>query len=140
MTLKLTNKQKNADIIKPEDIAKIFQDILKTEEENDQEKEHFWAIGLTSRKQIKYIELVSLGILNQAIVHARETFRLAIQQNVESIIVAHNHPSKNTEPSPEDIAITRRLVVAGKVLGIEVLDHVIVTKNGYSSLKEKDLL
>ena len=125
---------------KPKDIAKIIQSILSAEEPNDQMKEHFWSIGLNSSNKIIYIELVSLGILDFNIVHPREVFRLAIQRSVKSIIVVHNHPSGDTAASKEDIAITDRLKKAGKTLGIEVLDHLIITKDDFMSLKGEKTL
>ena len=131
---------KKKSINKPEDLAKILQDILKMEDRYDQDKEHFWAIGLNSRNIIQYLELVSLGTLNASLVHPREVFRLSVHKAVASIIVAHNHPSGNTEPSREDLEITKRLVESGKILGIEVLDHITIAGNDYLSFKEKNLI
>jgi len=131
---------KKKSINKPEDLARILQDILKTEDRYDQDKEHFWAIGLNSRNIIQYLELVSLGTLNASLVHPREVFRLSVHKAVASIIVAHNHPSGNAEPSREDLEITKRLVEAGKILGIEVLDHITVAGKEYLSFKEKNLI
>lgn len=125
---------------KPKDIAKIIQNILNSEEPNDRLKEHFWSIGLSGANKIIYIELVSLGILDSTIVHPREVFRLAIQKSVNSIIIVHNHPSGNTKASEADIMMTRRLIDAGKLLGIEVLDHLIITKDDFISLKEEKIL
>lgn len=124
----------------PEKMAKILQKILKAEDSNDQDKEHFWAIGLSTRNIIKYLELVSLGTLNANLVHPREVFRLAIMKGVASIVIAHNHPSEDPEPSADDLAITRRLEDAGKILGIEILDHIIITKNTYYSFKNKGVI
>jgi len=80
--------------------------------------------------------VVTIGILNQSLVHPREVFAEAITDRAASVILAHNHPSGTLEPSTQDISITRQLVEAGSILGIRVLDHVIVTKKGYVSLKE----
>jgi DNA repair protein RadC len=74
------------------------------------------------------------------IIHPREVFRLAIAENAASIIVAHNHPSGNTEPSPEDIAITKQLVEAGRIVDIRVLDHIIIAGDAFTSLAERRLL
>ncbi len=81
-------------------------------------------------------DTVSQGVLDMSVVHPREVFRIAIDNNASSIIVAHNHPSGDTTPSESDIYTTRRLVESGKILDIEVLDHIIVSKSGYSSLSE----
>jgi DNA repair protein RadC len=84
--------------------------------------------------------VVSVGILNENLVHPREVFEPAIQCSAAQIIVAHNHPSGDVDPSEEDIAVTGKLKEAGRILGIEILDHVIVSQSGYLSFKEKKLL
>ena len=123
-------KTKKTKIANAEDIAKIVTSILNAEDENDQLKEHFWAIGLRTSNVIEYLELVSLGSLNKGIVHPRETYRLAILKSVDRIIVAHNHPSGDLKPSENDHDITRRLVNAGEILGIKLLDHIIISLKG----------
>ena len=124
----------------PKNVAEVLQKILKTENLIDQDKEHFWVIGLNTRNVVKYLELVSLGTLDANLVHPREVFRFAVMKAVASVIVAHYHPSGGTEPSADDLAITRRLEEAGKILGIEILDHLIITKNTYYSFKDKGLI
>ena len=116
--------------------ARVLKSILKTYKVTDREKEHFWCIGLNTRNNIKYIDLVSLGTLNSSLVHPREVFRLAIYKGVSVLIIGHNHPSGDPAPSNEDIKITQRLIEAGRIIGIEVLDHVIIGGTGYYSLKE----
>lgn len=129
---------KNA-INDPASVAGILQSILKTESTIDRDKEHFWTVGLNTRNVVKYIDLTSLGTLNASLVHPREVFRLAVMQGIASVILGHNHPSGSTEPSEEDLRITRRLVEAGKILGIEVLDHIIVADNNHLSFKAQGL-
>jgi DNA repair protein RadC len=90
------------------------------------DREHFIAVSLNSANQIIGINTVSIGSLNQAIVHPRETFKAAILCNAAAIILAHNHPSGSTKPSQEDRDITDRLTKAGELLGIKVLDHIIM--------------
>lgn len=125
----------------PEAIANILQDILTSESEIDQDKEHFWVIGLNGANRIKYIELVSLGILNRSLVHPREVFRYAIINGINFLIIAHNHPSNALKPSDDDKAITDRLKDAGSIIGIEVLDHVIISnQRTYISFKEHNLI
>jgi DNA repair protein RadC len=121
-------------------VVNLIRSILATESEIDQDKEHFWTIGLSAQLQIKYIDLVSLGILNQCNIHPRETFRLAILKGISKIIIAHNHPSGAINPSEEDLAITERLKAAGKIIGIELLDHIIITKDGFHSFNEMGIL
>ncbi len=116
-------------VARPENIAAIFSAILNSESELDQDKEHFWILGLNIRNNIKYIDLVSLGTLFASLVHPREVYRLAVREAVASIIAIHNHPSGDPEPSEEDKSITKRIVEAGKILGIKLVDHVIVTTN-----------
>jgi len=131
---------KNITVKRPEDIAKILQDILRTEDKIGQEKEHFYTIHLNHRNNIKLIELVTLGTLNASLVHPRETFRRAVIEGTAQIMIAHNHPSGSNEPSEEDKAITQQLKKAGEILGIELIDHIIFTQDNYLSLKEKNLL
>ena len=119
------------------DVAEIMRTILKKEHPVDQDKEHFWVIGRDNKNRIKYLELVSLGTLNSSLVHPREVFRYAIMQGIASLILCHNHPSGDPEPSKEDVTITDRLVEGGKILGIHVLDHVIIGSSGFLSMTEK---
>lgn len=126
----------------PTDIVEVLQHILDTEDEVDQNKEHFWVIGLNSGNVIQYIELTSLGIANRALVHPREVFRHAIQKGATAIIVAHNHTSGSITPSADDRQVTSQLKTAGEVIGINLLDHIIIgngTTEHYSFLENKDL-
>ena len=103
-------------------------------------KEHFYVFFLDTQNRLVGKELVSIGTLNASVVHPRETFRTAIVKNCCSVIVVHNHPGGGLEPSAEDRTVTRRLVKAGKLLGIAVVDHVIVTADGYFSFASAGLL
>lgn len=103
-------------------------------------KEHFVVFYLDTQNQIIQREIVSIGTLNASLVHPREVFEPAIRHSTAQIILAHNHPSDSTEPSEEDIAVSRRLMEVGKIMGIDILDHVIVTKSSYVSMKELGLL
>ena len=103
-------------------------------------KEHFCVFFLNTQNQIVGREIVSIGTLNASLIHPRETFRTAIIKNCSAVIVAHNHPSGGLEPSAEDLHVTKRLVDAGCLLGIEVLDHVIVTAQSHASFKERGLI
>jgi len=133
-------KEKNNLISSPKSVGEILEKVLSREEKNDQMKEHFWVIGLNVRNGIEYLELVSLGILNANIVHPRETFRMAITKGVYGIIIAHNHPSGDSQPSEEDLEITKRLVKAGKILGVKVIDHIIISGTEIYSFKESELI
>lgn len=127
-------------VAQPEDVHRILQAVLQSESEEDQDKEHFWVFLLQADHTIKALDLVSLGTLNQTLVHPREVFSRAITQRCAGLVLAHNHPSGNLQPSQDDIAITERLVQAGEVFGIEVLDHVITTQQGFMSFKQDELL
>jgi len=134
-------KEKTKESIKkPSDVFDIISAILNAEEESDQMKEHLWAIGLNSRNMIQYVELVSLGTINESLIHPREVFRSAIIKGAVSLIIAHNHPSEECAPSEEDITITKRLKEAGKIIGISLLDHVIVGGKNYQSLNNLEIM
>lgn len=99
-------------------------------------KEHFVVLYLNARNQIIHKETISIGSLNASLVHPREVFEPAIRVCAAQIILAHNHPSGDSDPSDADIVITKRIVEAGRLLGIDVIDHIIVTKSSFNSLKE----
>lgn len=98
----------------------------------DETKEHFIAVHLDGKNRMVCIDVVSIGSLNQCIVHPREVFKSAIVSNAAAIILLHNHPTGDTVPSQEDISITRRLREASEILGIKILDHLIIGDNYYS--------
>lgn len=120
--------------LKPKEIWEELKDI------RDNKKEHFAIFYLDSRNQEIKREIISVGSLNANLVHPREVFEPAVRNLAAQIILAHNHPSEGPEPSEDDLTITKRLVEAGKIMGIEVVDHIIVVKNGYFSFKEKKLI
>lgn len=124
-------------LMKPQNVQKVSTELIRSFGEHERDKEHFFSFGLDSRNQIVFVDLVSVGTLNYNLVHPREVFRMAIMKAVASIVVCHNHPSGSLEPSDEDLSLTKRLAQAGKILGIEVLDHVITTDEGYYSFKQK---
>lgn len=115
----------------PHDMAKICNDLQYLE------KEHFVTVYLNTKNMVIGRETISVGSLNAAIVHPREVFRAAIRRGAASLVFAHNHPSTDPTPSLEDIKLTQRLVEAGDLVGIEVLDHVIIGGNQHISLKEQ---
>jgi len=115
----------------PEDVADLLQ-----EEMACLDREHFRAILLNTKNRILGIRTISIGSLNSSVVHAREVFKAAVSESAQAIVLVHNHPSGIPEPSPEDLMVTERLADAGRILGIEVLDHVILSSTGYVSVKE----
>jgi len=104
------------------------------------DREHFWRIDLDARHHIISYEVVSIGTLTASLVHPREVFTGALLNKAAGIIVAHNHPTGETEPSREDRETTRRLVQAGELLGVPVLDHLVLGDGKYFSFKEKGLM
>jgi DNA repair protein RadC len=107
---------------------------LFIEQLSGKKKEHFYVLLLDSNNQVIGKDLVSIGTLNMSVIHPREVFQNAIKESANAIIIVHNHPSGNVNPSDEDREITDRLKEAGDVLGIKVLDHVIIGKNKYRSI------
>lgn len=118
------------EITKPENIYEVLMQYFNNLNAVDIEKEHQLVVGLNGRLKLKYIELVSIGTLNASMVHPREIFRTAILTAAAKIIMAHNHPSGSIRPSEDDLEITHRITKAGKIIGIPLLDHLIIsTKN-----------
>lgn len=120
--------------IKLTDATAVYKEMSDIKDAN---KEIFVVFCLNTKNKIISREIVTIGILDASLVHPREVFRKAILTNSKSIILAHNHPSGDPEPSNEDIKITKTLVEAGNLLDIKVLDHVIIVRNGYTSLMMK---
>jgi DNA repair protein RadC len=126
---------KDFDIKEPQSIVKAIRASIK-----DKAKEHFKLLLLNARNKVLGISTISIGSLNASIVHPREVFKDAIAHNAYSVVLAHNHPSGDPEPSEDDLTMTKRLIEAGKILGIEITDHIIIVKNSYFSFKEKNLI
>ncbi len=121
-------------VLSPREVWEQLKDV------RDNKKEHFVVFFLNTQNRQIHRETVSVGTLNASLAHPREIFEPAIRHAAAHVIVAHNHPSGSLEPSDEDLQVTRRLAEAGRLLGIELLDHVIVTDSGYHSFKEHNLL
>ena len=126
---------KNTTVENPIDVFNNFKPLFQ-----NQVKERFLVIWLNSSNKVTGFEIISEGNLNSSIVHPREVFRGAIVATAASIILAHNHPSDNSQPSNEDKHITRQLVESGKIIGIPVHDHLIFTNAGYYSFAEHGML
>ena len=122
-------------ITSPEQVADVFRSILMVEDTIAQNQEHFWVMHLNGRNQVQSIRLIGLGTALACLASPRELFRQAIIDGAISVIIGHNHPSGEASPSEEDVTVTRRVKEAGELLEIAVLDHVIVTQEGFASLK-----
>jgi len=125
----------NKKITSPEDIAKTFIPILRHDL-----KEKFIVVCLNSANRVIKHETISIGNLNSSVVHPREIFKVAIDCSSASIILIHNHPSGNPEPSNEDISITKKIIEVGKVMDIPVFDHLIIAGETFTSFVEKKLM
>jgi DNA repair protein RadC len=118
-------------ISSPSEVAKAFIPLFR-----DEVREKFIVVSLNAANKIIRYNIISVGNLTGSIVHPREVFRIAIENNSANIILMHNHPSGNIEPSKEDFKITKKLVEAGKLLDISVYDHIIIGNNNYYSFIE----
>lgn len=122
-------------ISSPADAAELVM-----EEMRHLDREHFRALLLNTRNQVVANDEVSIGTLNTSSVHPRELFRNAIKRSAASLVLVHNHPSGDATPSKEDLDVTRRLCEAGRIIGIEVLDHIIIGDNRFTSFKAEGLI
>jgi DNA repair protein RadC len=114
----------------PKDVFELLKNDM-----GSKKKEHFKILSLTTRKKLIGIDDISTGILDSSIAHPREIFKSAIQNSAASIILIHNHPSGDPSPSDGDVQLTRRIIEAGKIMGIEVDDHVIIAEESFASLR-----
>jgi len=131
----LLGQQEDATVVEtPEDVYSLSKRIHRLK------KEHFLAYLLDARNVVIAEETISVGTLTMAVVHPREVFEPAVRHSAAGIVLVHNHPSGDSTPGDDDRRLTKRLVEAGKLMGIEILDHVIVTQNGYTSLKALGLI
>jgi len=121
----------------PYDIHRIARDVLEMDTEAE---EVVTMLTLDTKNQVTGIFEVSRGTINSSLVHPREVFKRALLHNATSIILLHNHPSGDPKPSTEDVNMTKRIVEAGSILGVNVLDHVIIGHDRHASLKEMELM
>ena len=110
------------------------------EKYRNKKQEEFVVITLNGGHEVIRVRSILKGLVNLTLVHPREVYRMAIKDNAAAIILSHNHPSGNFAPSQEDIKLTKRLISAGKIIGIEVLDHIVIARRGYYSFLEEGKL
>ena len=132
MKIKLTEQQK-IKIINSDDVFQIMQKVLLRENKIDRDKEHFWIVGLSTTNKALFIELVSVGSVKATIVEPMNVFRVAILKNAVKVILVHNHPSEELSPSNGDKDITDRLIQVGRIINIEVIEHLIIAPKSYLS-------
>ena len=130
----LANKR-SVVIRSPVDVFQNYQSLFK-----DHVRERFIVFWLNSANKVLGFEVITEGLLNSSLTHPREVFRGAIVSTCASVILAHNHPSGNPEPSQEDITITKQIVDSGKIIGIPVHDHIIFADNNFTSLAERGII
>lgn len=139
MNVKLTDAEK-IKILNSDDIYGIMQRILLREDKIDQNREHFWVIGLENNNRILFIELISLGTVNKTLAEPMEVFSFALQKRAVKIILCHNHPSGELQPSEGDKDISDRLIQVGIIVDVKVIDHLIISDKSYLSFKDIGLL
>lgn len=139
MDIKLAKNDKRY-IEGTDDVYGIMQRVLLRENKIDQEKEHFWIIGMNQAGYILYIELIALGSYRTVDVEPMNVFRVAVMKNASRVIAVHNHPSGTLIPSAADKDITDRLIQVGRILNIELIDHLIITPQSYISFRSIELM
>lgn len=139
MDIKLTEAEK-IKILNSDDIYGIMQRILLRENKIDQNREHFWVIGLENNNRILFIELISLGTVNKTLAEPMEVFSFALQKRAVKIILCHNHPSGELKPSEADKDVSDRLIQVGIIVDTQVIDHLIISDKSYLSFNDIGLL
>ncbi len=132
MGIKVTGK----DLIKianSDDVFGIMQRVLLRENKLDREKEHFWLVGLNNANKMLFVELISIGGVKSTTVEPMNVFRMSILKGAVNVILVHNHPSGEVIPSDTDLDLTDRLIQAGKIIDIAVIDHLVISENTYMS-------
>lgn len=139
MDIELTEAEK-IKILTSDDIYSIMQKILLREQKIDQDREHFWIIGLASNLRLLFVELIGLGTVNQVLVNPMEVFSLALQKRAVQIMLCHNHPSGELKPSDADKDTTDRMIQVGRIVNTPVIDHLIISDKSYVSFGNMGLM
>lgn len=139
MNVRLTKEQK-IKVLNSSDIYAVMQQILLRENKIRRNQEHFWVVGLSTKNKILFIELIGLGATNRVNADPPDVFRMAIYKLAVKIILVHNHPSGSTDLSQGDNEFTDRMLKVGKLINIEVLDHLIITEDNYASLADMGII
>jgi len=139
MTVRLTAEQK-IKILNGDDLFRIMQQILLREKKIDHNKEHFWLACLSNSNQLLMVELISMGSVKNTIVEPMDVFSFALQKRAVKIIMVHNHPSGELKPSKADEKLTEKMMAIGRFLDVPVIDHLIISENGFYSFEDSGLL
>lgn len=140
MKIRVRQEWRKKSVTNSAHVAAVLRAILASEDDLDRDKEHIWVLGLNNRHNIMYVDLVHLGTQTTCEAHPREVFRRAVMLGAAAVILVHNHPSNDPIPGQDDMNLTDRMIKAGNVLGIKVLDHVIVGENGHLSFADAGML
>lgn len=139
MDIELTDAER-IKILTSDDIFGIMQRILLREQKIDQDREHFWIIGLANNLRLLFVELIGLGTVNQVLVNPMEVFSFALQKRAVKIMLCHNHPSGELKPSESDKDTTDRMIQVGRIVNTPVTDHLIISTHSYVSFKNMGLM
>ena len=139
MNVRLTKEQK-IQILNATDIYAVMQQILLRENKIRRNQEHFWVVGLDNDNKILFIELIGLGAVNRVNADPPDVFRMAIYKLAVKVILIHNHPSGNTTPSKADTMFTDKMLKVGKLINIDVIDHLIISETDYTSYADKGII
>ena len=139
MNIRLKNKAA-IQIHNSEDIYSVMQRILLREEKGDRGREHFWTISLDNANKILNIELVSMGSFRATIVEPMEVFSIPLQKRAVKLVLIHNHPSGTLKPSEADKDVTDHMIQVGRIMNVQLIDHLIITENSYYSFANSGLL
>lgn len=139
MNVRLTKEQK-VQILNSIDIYKVMQQVLLRENKIRRNQEHFWVVGLDNNNKILFIELIGLGAVNRVNANPPDVFRMGIYKLAVKMILVHNHPSGNIEPSKEDKDFTDRMLKVGKLINIEVIEHLIISEEKYTSFADTGII
>ncbi|WP_420601771.1 JAB domain-containing protein [Flagellimonas sp.] len=139
MNVRLTKEQK-IKVLNSVDVYFVMQQILLRENKIRRNQEHFWVVGLNTKNKILFIELIGLGAVNRVNADPPDVFRMAIYKLAVKVILVHNHPSGSVDASTGDHEFTDRMLKVGKLINIEVVDHLIITEDGYTSFADKGIM
>ncbi len=139
MTVRLTKEQK-IKVLNSEDVYKIMQQILLREKKISRVQEHFWVVGLDNKNKILFIELIALGAQNRLNATPPDIFRMTIYKLAVKVIFVHNHISGDVTPGKSDIKTTQKLIQAGELLNIRVIDHLVINETKFLSFADKGLI
>ena len=139
MNVRLTKKQK-VKILNSADVYKVMQQILLRENKIRRNQEHFWVVGLNNSNKILFVELIGLGAVNRVGAQPPDVFRMAIYKLAVKMILVHNHPSGVIKPSKADLDLTDRMLKVGKLISIEVIDHLVISEKNYTSFADEEIM